>query len=178
VSNAGAVALGSRTPPTPPDPGSCPALAEPLLAALEATLASGPFLLPPPATPAATGNEVNDTAPPVEPPVGATFTAAPGRLDWGLAGEASLQPNQEEGAACGPSGCAWSNPSSPYGLVLLPLAPGEGPPAEKAARPSTPPSAADVLREAGSEGLAPLWQLGREEVVLLVGCTPPPDASR
>jgi hypothetical protein len=120
---------------------------------------------------------VNDTSP-GEVLTGPTFTSAPGRLDWGLAGEAALQPQQDEGSACGSSGCAWSNPSSPYGLVLLPLAPGEAAPVDKAGRPSTPPAAADVLGDPDSEGLAPLWQLGREEVVLLVGCTPPPGSGR
>ncbi|KAG1667039.1 hypothetical protein FOA52_000400, partial [Chlamydomonas sp. UWO 241] len=120
-----------------------------------------------------------------------------GAVDFGLTGE------EGEQEACGGNGCAFSNPSSPYGLTLLPLAPEED--AERKSRAGTTPksvateladgsSGSDRLlgsrRDRGSDsgssagnvyaepGFAPVYQLRPDEVVIVSGCLPPADSSR
>ncbi|EFJ52318.1 hypothetical protein VOLCADRAFT_86620 [Volvox carteri f. nagariensis] len=106
------------------------------------------------------------------------WTVQRGVVDFGFLGD-------EVPKNCEPN-CAFSNPNSPYGMTLLPLAPSEDP--NKAFARTTPRGVADELRGSsyiasslanGSviTGSAPIYQLMSQEIVLVAGCTPPAAAS-
>lgn len=50
------------------------------------------------------------------------YISQPGEVDFGLLGQ---EGEAESCASADDGGCAFSNPSSPYGLINLPLAPEE-----------------------------------------------------
>ena len=83
---------------------------------------------------------------------------------------------------CSPN-CAFSNPSSPYGLVMLPAGDAAAPQQQQQQQQSAqaPPgpgsSSSSSSSSSSGGGMAPTYQLGRQEVVLLAGCTPPEGAS-
>ncbi|GBF96219.1 hypothetical protein Rsub_08764 [Raphidocelis subcapitata] len=136
-------------PPPPPYAGACPPAARPLLDAIDAALSGG-----------------------------ARFVSQRGSVDWGLV-EAESSGGDARCASNAASGCSASNPSAPYGLVVLPLAPGEDL-AAKLASNVTPPYVKENLGDASlySGGRSPVWQLARGEVVVVAGCTPAAEASR
>ncbi|KXZ47100.1 hypothetical protein GPECTOR_38g337 [Gonium pectorale] len=95
-----------------------------------------------------------------------------GAVDFGFLGD--------DVPDCSPN-CAFTNPNSPYGLTLLPEPPFEAQRRSVGARPRqdrgvTPPSLANASASL-VPGLAPIYQLLRQEVVLVAGCTPPERAS-
>ena len=75
----------------------------------------------------------------------------------GGAGGGVVQSYEGGGSCGGASNCALNNPSSPYGLTLLPGNPLEG---------------------GNYQAQQPVFHLDADEVVLLAGCSPPPEASR
>ncbi|KAI8475020.1 MAG: hypothetical protein J3K34DRAFT_456463 [Monoraphidium minutum] len=107
---------------------------------------------------------------------GAGFRAARGGVDWGL-----VEAGGDGGGACNnaASGCAANNPSAPYGLVVLPLAPSEILVAKLRSN-FTPPYVVENLQDAElyGGGRSPVWQLGPGEVVVVAGCAPAEEASR
>lgn len=107
--------------PPPPYAGSCPAAARPLLEATAARLERGGG-----AAVAAAGSGSKSSSASSSGGDGSAggggsyFTAQRGAVTWGLT-------DAGDDGACNDavSGCAANNPSAPYGLVVLPLAPEE-----------------------------------------------------
>ena len=171
--NAGERPSASPPPPPPPYPGHCPAAAQRLLDAIDAALAA-------PAAP---------------------FVSQRGSVDWGLAEGSDGATDSADGGGAAPAecnnaanGCGLNNPSSPYGLVVLPLAPEERLEA-KLADARTPEYVKENLADTslygstgggdgggndsgGAGGRSPVWQLRRDEAVLVAGCAPAAAAGR
>eukprot|EP00210_Caulerpa_lentillifera_P006709 g6411.t1 len=93
-----------------------------------------------------------------------------GSISFGFIGDEAL-------LDCETNNCAFTNPKSPYGLTILPLAQEEDLEA-KAEASSTPTWARDNLDAEWGPGNSPVWQLRFDEVVLAIGCTPPSEISR
>ncbi|WIA37243.1 hypothetical protein OEZ86_014189 [Tetradesmus obliquus] len=102
----------------------------------------------------------------------ALFTAQRGFVDWGTAGG----PAQGSDPSCQLS-CSFTNPTAAYGLTVLPLSPNEDL-KQKVEHEETPKHAKQNLDGRYGAGMAPSWQLLRDEVVVLAGCLPPLEASR
>lgn len=107
---------------------------------------------------------------------GTRFLAQPGYVDFGFAGTPVTAAGNNSKAECEPS-CSFTNPTAAYGVTILPLSPQEDLRA-KVAHPVTPRHEAQNLDGRYGPRLAPSWQLWQDEVVLLLGCTPPAEASR
>jgi hypothetical protein len=101
--------------------------------------------------------------------------ASPGYIDFGFLGD------EDETETCAGQNCAYTNPSSPYGLTVLPLAPNETL-TGKLQQTDLPDFARQDLRQrnqgGAGTGSAASWQLLPDEVVLVAGCLPPATASR
>ncbi|KAG2484107.1 hypothetical protein HYH03_017059 [Edaphochlamys debaryana] len=111
-------------------------------------------------------------------------------LGWGVQ-RGAVAFLSDDGKECG-GNCAFSNPNLPYGLTLLPPAPVEtqrrvwsrlgARSAAVADRrdglPTAPPTLAQPNGSASPvPGMTPIYQLTRQEVVLVAGCLPPSAAS-
>jgi hypothetical protein len=110
---------------------------------------------------------------------GTRFLAQPGYVDFGFAGTlvtAAGNNSSSSKAECEPS-CSFTNPTAAYGVTILPLSPQEDA-RLKILNPATPRHEAQNLDGRYGPRLAPSWQLRQDEVVLLLGCTPPAEASR
>jgi hypothetical protein len=117
------------------------------------------------------------------------FFAQPGYVDFGFAGtplttsphaannsSSSSSDADTSSASCEPS-CSYTNPSAAYGVTILPLNPWEDL-ESKVTDPVTQRYEAQNLDGRYGPRQAPSWQLQQDEVVLLMGCTPPAEASR
>jgi hypothetical protein len=93
-----------------------------------------------------------------------------GSITFGFIGD-------EELLDCENNNCAFTNPKSPYGMTILPLAKEEKL-EKKIEASSTPKWAQNNLDAEWGPGNSPIWQLRFDEVVLAIGCTPSPAMSR
>lgn len=76
--------------------------------------------------------------------IGSDYVVQTGSVDFGLMGDSS----DADSCGSGSGGCYFSNPSSPYGMVTLPLAPREDLDTKLRAN-STPPGVAESLSKYG-----------------------------